>query len=115
MSEDKSKKDPKKEPPKKGPLERTEVIIYASGERPLLLKDDDIFSGAGTHVARLQGTVAYDPSGRYVGTLVENRLVFQDEDSMTFGPLFVRSTHQGFEDVGNIPHRTLDREVSINE
>jgi hypothetical protein len=104
----------KKEPPKKQP-EKSEEIIYASGERPLLRKDDDIFSGAGNHVARLQGTVAYDQSGRYVGTLVENRLVFQDEDSLTSGPLFVRATHEGFTDVGNIPHRTLDREVSVNE
>jgi hypothetical protein len=94
----------------------SERIIYTSGERPLLLlQDGDIFSGAGIHVARLHGTVAYDPSGRYVGTLVDNRLVFQDKDSLTFGPLFVRTTHPGFADPGNSPHRTLAREVSVNE
>jgi hypothetical protein len=108
---------PEKGPPKKGPPEKSgEGIIYTAGERPLLLQENgDIFSAAGAHVARLHGTVAYDPSGRYVGTLVDNRLVFQDEDSLTFGPLFVPTTHPGFADLGNVPHRTLEREVSLSE
>jgi hypothetical protein len=46
-------------------------------------------------VARMRGNVAYDPSGRYAGTRVDDRLVFQDEDSPTFGPLFVRESHAG--------------------
>ena len=91
------------------------MIIYTSSSQPLLLDGYDIFSGAGTHVARLRSNVAYDPSGRYVGTLQRDQLVFQDEDSLTSGPLFVRASHTGFPHVGNIPRMTVDREILINE
>jgi len=95
--------------------EATEKTIYASGGRALLLQGVDIFTGAGIHVARMQGKVACDPSGRYVGTLIDDRLVFQDEDCLTVGPLFVRETHPGFADLGNTSQRTLDREVLLGE
>src|SRR5215470_16396418 len=112
--EDKRPKQPEKEP-QKGPSEKGgDVIIYVADERPLLLQESgDIFSAAGAHVARLDKTVAYDPLGRYVGTLVDNNLVFQDEDCLRFGPLFVPATHPGFADLGNVPHRTLEREVLV--
>ena len=73
-----------------------EVIIHTPQGRPLLLQNGDIFSAAGTNVARVIGNVAYDPSGRYVGTIVDDRLVFDDTDSLTVGPLFVRTSHPGF-------------------
>lgn len=91
------------------------MIIYGSWGRPLLLSGADIFSGAGTHVARLYGNVACDPSGRYVGTLERDRLVFRDDDSLSSGPLFVRTSHPGFAHVGNIPLLTLNREMLIGE
>jgi hypothetical protein len=46
---------------------------------------------------------------------MDDRLVFDDNDSLTFGPLFVRLTHPGFADVENISVRTLEREVLISE
>jgi hypothetical protein len=120
MSKDDKKQKPGKpeeKPPKKGPPEKSgEQIIYASADLPLLLQEDgDIFSSSGAHVARLHKNVAYDPSGRYVGSLVDNGLVFQDADSLTFGPLFVPEPHTGFADLGNVPHRTLEREMSVGE
>jgi hypothetical protein len=108
---DRPHRPPENQPPESG----REKIIHTPQGRPLLLQDGDIFSGSGTHLARMHGNVAYDPSGRYVGTLVHDRLVFDDADSLTFGPLFVRTTHPGFADVGNISVRTLEREVLLSD
>jgi hypothetical protein len=56
---------------------------------------DDLFSCAGTHVARLEDKKAYGPDGRFVGTLVGNRLVYRSTDSATIGSVFARCVGAG--------------------
>ena len=91
------------------------MIIYTLSGRPLLLDGGDIFTGVGTHVARLQGNVAYDPLGRYVGTIEGEQLVFRDEDCLSSGPLFLRTGNAGFVHIRNIPWMTNDREILLSE
>lgn len=55
--------------------------IYTKGGRPLSVSGDDLFARSGTHVARLRGGKAYGPGGRYVGTLVNDRLIYRSTDS----------------------------------
>jgi hypothetical protein len=46
---------------------------------------------------------------------VDDRLVFDDTDSLTVGPLFVRTTHPGFADVESISVKTLEREITLRD
>ena len=64
--------------------------ICTKNGRPLHVSGDDLFSGSGEHVARLTGEKAYGPDGRYVGTLVGDRLVYRSTDSATIGSPFAR-------------------------
>src|SRR5688500_8597645 len=62
--------------------------IYTKIGRPLRVSGDDLFSKSGQHVARLRGSKAYGPDGRYVGTLAGNRLVYRSTDSASIGSPF---------------------------
>jgi hypothetical protein len=55
--------------------------IYTKKGIALNLSDGDLFSRSGRHVGRVRGDKAYGPDGRYVGTLVGNRLVYRSKDS----------------------------------
>jgi len=63
--------------------------------RPLRQSGSDLFSRSGTHVAKLKGKKAYGSDGRYVGTLVGNRLVYRSTDSATIGSAFAQRAHAG--------------------
>jgi hypothetical protein len=91
------------------------VIIYTPDGRPLMLSDDDLFTSTGVHVGRVYGKVVCGPSGRYVGTLEEDRLVFQDGDSLTSQPMFVRLSHPGFVHDHYNSLRTIDGEPQFDE
>jgi hypothetical protein len=88
-------------------------IIFTRNGRPLMLESSGLFSETGTQVAQVQ-SIAYDRSGRYVGTIDENdRLVYRMEDSATIGPVFVPAVHAVFEqDPGDI-EVTLDEEPAL--
>jgi hypothetical protein len=70
--------------------------IYTKEGRPLHASGDDLFSRSGTHVARLRGDKAHGPDGRYVGTLVGDRLVYRSTDSASIGLAFARRASSGF-------------------
>lgn len=55
--------------------------VYTKNGRPLRRQDDDLFSRSGKHVARLKGDRAFGPDGRYVGTFVNDRLVYRSTHS----------------------------------
>jgi hypothetical protein len=69
--------------------------LYTKEGRPLRQSSSDLFSRSGTHVAKLKGKKAYGPDGRYVGTLVGNRLVYRSTDSATSGSAFAQRSHAG--------------------
>jgi hypothetical protein len=66
-------------------------MIYTKNGRPLTQSGNNLYSRSGRHVARLRGKKAYAPDGRYVGTLVGDRLVYRSMDSASVGSSFVES------------------------
>jgi hypothetical protein len=58
---------------------------------------DDLFSRSGKHVARLNRSrkKAYGPDGKYVGTLVGDRLIYRSTDSAAIGSPFARRAMAG--------------------
>lgn len=71
------------------------ATLYTKEGRPLKQSGSDLFSRSGAHVAKLKGKKAYGPDGRYVGTLVGNRLVYRATDSATIGSRFAQRAHAG--------------------
>lgn len=56
-------------------------LIYTKQGRPLKVSGEGLFSRSGKHVARIRNEKAYDPNGKYVGTIVGDRLVYRSSDS----------------------------------
>lgn len=57
--------------------------LYTKNGRPLQLSGDQLFAQSGAYLGRLRNERVYDPSGRYAGTLVGNRIVYRATDSAT--------------------------------
>jgi hypothetical protein len=57
--------------------------LYTRDGRPLRRSGDDVHDNSGRHVGKVKGNKAYGPDGRYVATLVGNRLVYPQTDSAT--------------------------------
>jgi hypothetical protein len=72
--------------------------IYTKQGRPLRVRGDDVFSRSGTHVARIRRdrNKAYGPEGRYVGTLVGDRLIYRSTDSAAISSPFARRAGSSF-------------------
>ncbi|MGA2453363.1 MAG: hypothetical protein ABSG93_07560 [Solirubrobacteraceae bacterium] len=89
------------------------ATLYTKEGRPLRQDGDDLFARSGTHVARLRGKKAYDPSGQYVGTLVGNRLVYRAIDSASLGPVFATRLRAGTASAGAVGAAVLGDEPPI--
>jgi hypothetical protein len=72
-------------------------FICTKDGRPLKVRGDDLFSRSGEHVARLNRArgKAYSPDGRYVGTLVGDRLICWSTDSAAIASPFARRASSG--------------------
>ena len=71
------------------------MMIHTKNGEPLSRSGDDLFDSSGRHGARLRGTNAFGPSGRYVGSLAGDRLVYRSADSVVIGSSFVRRAGSG--------------------
>jgi hypothetical protein len=71
------------------------TTIYTKNGRPLSRHGDDLFARSGAHVARLRRDKAFDSSGKYVGTLVNDRLIYRSTDSASIGSTFIKSARVG--------------------
>jgi hypothetical protein len=63
-------------------------MIYTKDGRPLKVSGQDLFSRSGKHVARIRNGKAYGPDGRYVGTVVNDRLIYRSTNSATISSPF---------------------------
>lgn len=52
----------------------TMANLYTMNGRPLTRRGDDLFTRSENHIGRVQGEKVFGPDGRYVGTLVGDRL-----------------------------------------
>jgi hypothetical protein len=66
------------------------AYLYTKNGRPLRRAGDDLFSKSGKHVARVRDDRAFGPDGRYVGTIVGDRLVYRSTHSARIGSPFVQ-------------------------
>ncbi len=67
-------------------------MLYTKDGRALRVDGDDLIGRAG-HVAKIRGSYAFGPDGRYVGTVVGDRLIFRTTDSAhTVSPYVRRAT-----------------------
>ena len=69
--------------------------LYTKNGRPLKRSGDKLYSRSGAHVARVRGKKAFGPDGRYVGTIVGNRLIYRSTDSAAIGSSFAAGSRGG--------------------
>lgn len=64
------------------------MSLYTKYGRPLQESSDYIFSASGVPIGRRRGDKVFGPNGRYVGTIVGNRLVYRSTDTARIGSPF---------------------------
>lgn len=57
------------------------IRLRTKNGRPLQVAGSKVYSRAGVYVGRIHGRSIHDPSGRYAGTIVGNRVVYRSTDS----------------------------------
>ena len=70
--------------------------LYTKEGRPLKRSGDNLFSRSGAHIAKIRGEKAYGPSGKYVGTIVGNRLIYRSTEGASISSPFAQTAHAGF-------------------
>jgi hypothetical protein len=88
-------------------------MLHTRDGRPLARSGDDLFARSGRHVARFRGRLAFGPDGRYVGTLVGDRLVYRGGDGVALGVPFPAAPRAGFSAVNAIGALILGEEPPI--
>lgn len=71
-------------------------MIYTKDGRPLSVHGDRVFGSHGRQVAQLRNGKAFDSNGRYVGTLVGDRLIYRSTDSAVISGPFAPSISSPF-------------------
>lgn len=62
--------------------------LYTKKGRPLQVSRNTVYSKSGEVVGRIKGEKVYDTGGRYVGTIVNGRLVYRSTDRAGVGSPF---------------------------
>lgn len=69
--------------------------LYTKNGRPLQRSGDNLHSRSGRYLGRIRNGKVYDPSGRYAGTIVGDRVVYRSIDSATIGSPSVAANRVG--------------------
>ncbi|HID51283.1 MAG TPA: hypothetical protein EYP41_04490 [Anaerolineae bacterium] len=69
--------------------------LYTKNGRPLQVSNDTIYNRSGTVIGRINGKKVYGPDGRYVGTIVNDRLVYRSTDSASISSPFSVANRAG--------------------
>lgn len=62
--------------------------LYTKNGRPLQVSGNIVYSKSGKVVGRIQGEKVFGTNGRYVGTIVNDRLVYRSTQSATISSSF---------------------------
>lgn len=62
--------------------------MHTKNGRPLQVSGSTLYSAAGQVVGRMRDDKLFAPNGRYVGTVVGDRLVYRSSDSARVAPGF---------------------------
>jgi hypothetical protein len=88
------------------------VIIFTKNGVPINQGGDDLFDASGKKVAQLEGDKAFGPSGRYIATVVNDRLIHLATDSELNGSTFEPRSVAGFS-VSNIAGITTNGDEPV--
>ena len=69
--------------------------LYTKNGRPLQVSGDIVYSRSGKVVGRINGEKVYGTDGHYVGTIINDRLVYRSMDSSSRGSSFSASNRVG--------------------
>jgi hypothetical protein len=65
--------------------------LYTKNGIPLNISGDKVYNSSGYQFGRINGAKVYGPNGRYVGTIVSDRLIYRSTDSATISSPFAPS------------------------
>jgi hypothetical protein len=69
--------------------------LYTKDGRPLQVSGETNYSRSGQPVGRIRGSKVFGTDGRYVGTIVGDRLVYRSTDSASIGSPFTAAHRAG--------------------
>lgn len=69
--------------------------LYTKNGRPLQVSGNIVYSKSGKVVGRIQGEKVFGTNGRYVGTIVNDRLVYRSTQSATISYSFTSANRAG--------------------
>jgi len=69
--------------------------LYTKNGRHLQVSGNMVYSGSGIVIGRIDGNKVFGPNGGYVGTLVNDRLVYRSTDSALIKSVFSASNKAG--------------------
>lgn len=69
--------------------------LYTKDGKPLQVSGDNVYSQSGAIVGRIKGEKVFGPDGQYVGTIVNDRLVYRSTHSASIGSPFAAGNRAG--------------------
>jgi len=69
--------------------------LYTRDGKPLGVSGSTVYSRSGHPVGRIRGSKVFGTDGRYVGTIVGDRLVYRSTDSACIGSPFSTANRAG--------------------
>jgi len=69
--------------------------LYTKNGQPLQVSGNTVYSRSGTVIGRINGEKVYGPDGRYVGTIVDDRLVYRSTDGASISSPFSAANRAG--------------------
>lgn len=69
--------------------------LYTKDGKPLQVGGNFVYSRSGTPIGRIKGEKVFGPDGRYVGTIVGDRLVYRSTHSASVGSPFAVAHRAG--------------------
>lgn len=69
--------------------------LFTKDGQPLKVSGDIVYSRSGAVVGRLRDNKVFGTDGRYVGTVVGDRLVYRSTDSAAIGSPFAAASRSG--------------------
>lgn len=69
--------------------------LYTKNGLPLQVFGNTVFSKSGKVVGRINGEKVFGTNGRYVGTIVKDRLVYRSTNSAAIGSSFSSANRAG--------------------
>lgn len=87
--------------------------LYTKNGKPLQVSGSTVYSKSGKVVGRIKGKKVFGPDGKYVGTIVNDRLVYRSTDSASISSLFSAANRVGTAKANRLGSAILGDEPKI--